>query len=246
MENVKVKDQTKREYSGAQLLIHCLEQQNVEMIFGYPGGAVLPIYDTLYDAKIPNILARHEQGSVHAAQGYAKATGKPGVVVVTSGPGATNAVTGIADAMADSTPLIVFTGQVASPVIGKDAFQEADILGITLPITKHNYQVRDLSELESTVAEAFHIATTGRKGPVVIDLPKDMMLKGIQPTDKALNVSLPSYQPNLNPSNTQIKRLMSGFQEAKRPVLLIGAGVTAADGEWLLREFVEKYEVTAY
>ena len=146
MENVQTEEATKQIYSGAQLLIHCLQKQAVELIFGYPGGAVLPIYDALYDAEIPNILTRHEQGAVHAAQGYAKSTGNPGVVLVTSGPGATNAVTGIADAMADSTPLIVITGQVASPVIGKDAFQEADILGITLPITKHNYQVRDIND----------------------------------------------------------------------------------------------------
>ncbi|GGI66806.1 biosynthetic-type acetolactate synthase large subunit [Enterococcus alcedinis] len=245
MVNVKTKEATKQIYSGAQLLIHCLEKQEVEMIFGYPGGAVLPIYDALYDANIPNILTRHEQGAVHAAQGYAKATGKPGVVLVTSGPGATNVVTGIADAMADSTPLIVITGQVASPVIGKDAFQEADILGITLPITKHNYQVRNIEDLETTIAEAFHIATTGRKGPVVIDLPKDMTLKltEAETTTEKMVVSLPTYQPNLNPSSTQIKRLMSGLQQAKRPLLLIGAGITAAQGEWLLREFVEKYEL---
>ena len=243
MENVQTEEATKQIYSGAQLLIHCLQKQAVELIFGYPGGAVLPIYDALYDAEIPNILTRHEQGAVHAAQGYAKSTGNPGVVLVTSGPGATNAVTGIADAMADSTPLIVITGQVASPVIGKDAFQEADILGITLPITKHNYQVRDINDLEKTIAEAFHIATTGRKGPVVIDLPKDMTLKVTQADDAKQIVSLPTYQPNLNPSTSQIKRLMAGLQQAQRPLLLIGAGVTAAQGEWLLREFVEKYEL---
>nr|HPJ01138.1 thiamine pyrophosphate-binding protein [Enterococcus sp.] len=141
--------------SGAKLLLKCLQKHDVELVFGYPGGAVLPLYDALYDAEIPNILTRHEQGAVHAAEGYAKATGKPGVVIVTSGPGATNVVTGIADAMGDSVPLIVITGQVATPGIGKDAFQEADILGITLPITKHNYQVRDVEELEKTIDEAF-------------------------------------------------------------------------------------------
>ncbi|MHC5267555.1 biosynthetic-type acetolactate synthase large subunit [Enterococcus sp. LJL98] len=243
MENRQIKDETQQSYSGAHLLLRCLQQQEVEMIFGYPGGAVLPIYDALYNADIPNILTRHEQGAVHAAQGYAKATGKPGVVLVTSGPGATNVVTGIADAMADSTPLVVITGQVASPVIGKDAFQEADILGITLPITKHNYQVRNIEDLEKTLTEAFHIATTGRKGPVVIDLPKDMTLATTKVSDKAVTIQLESYQPNTDPSETQINKLMAGLQKASCPVLLIGAGVTAADGEMLLRTFVEKYAI---
>lgn len=161
---------------GTELFIDSLLDEDVEMIFGYPGGAVLPLYDSLYDKKIPHILTRHEQGAVHAAEGYAKASGKPGVVLVTSGPGATNVITGIADAMSDSVPLIVFTGQVASSGIGKDAFQEADILGLTIPITKYNYQVRKVEDLPKVIKEAFHIATTGRKGPVVIDLPKDITL----------------------------------------------------------------------
>ena len=160
--------------SGAELFIKALEKEKVEVIFGYPGGAVLPIYDTIYDSKIRHILPRHEQGGIHAAEGYARITGKPGVVIVTSGPGATNLVTGIADAMMDSLPLVVFTGQVATSLIGSDAFQEADILGITTPITKHNYQVRNIEDIPRIIKEAFYIASTGRPGPVLIDFPKDI------------------------------------------------------------------------
>src|SRR5699024_4556826 len=191
----------KCEMTGSEILLKSLEKHNVELIFGYPGGAVLPIYDTLFDASIPNILTRHEQGAVHAAEGYAKASGKAGVVIVTSGPGATNAVTGIADAMSDSVPLIVITGQVGVPGIGKDAFQEADILGITLPITKHNYQVRDVKDIEKVMDEAFHIATTGRKGPVVIDMPKDISNSKAVWEDRNKAINLISYQPNVKPSS---------------------------------------------
>jgi acetolactate synthase large subunit len=229
--------------SGAQLLLKSLQKHDVELVFGYPGGAVLPLYDALYDAEIPNILTRHEQGAVHAAEGYAKATGKPGVVIVTSGPGATNVVTGIADAMGDSVPLIVITGQVATPGIGKDAFQEADILGITLPITKHNYQVRDVEELEKTIDEAFHIATTGRKGPVVIDLPKDISIIEGTYTQRTKPVNLISYQPTTNPSQLQITRLMEQLKKAKKPIVLAGAGITAANAAKELQEFVERYKL---
>lgn len=229
--------------SGARLLLKCLQKHDVELVFGYPGGAVLPLYDALYDAEIPNILTRHEQGAVHAAEGYAKATGKPGVVIVTSGPGATNVVTGIADAMGDSVPLIVITGQVATPGIGKDAFQEADILGITLPITKHNYQVRDVEELEKTIDEAFHIATTGRKGPVVIDLPKDISIIEGTYTQRTKPVNLVSYQPTTNPSQLQLTRLMDQLKKAKKPIVLAGAGITAAKAADQLKEFVERYKL---
>lgn len=229
--------------SGARLLLKCLQKHDVELVFGYPGGAVLPLYDALYDAEIPNILTRHEQGAVHAAEGYAKATGKPGVVIVTSGPGATNVVTGIADAMGDSVPLIVITGQVATPGIGKDAFQEADILGITLPITKHNYQVRDVEELEKTIDEAFHIATTGRKGPVVIDLPKDISIIEGTYTQRTKPVNLVSYQPTTNPSQLQLTRLMDQLEKAKKPIVLAGAGITAAKAADQLKEFVERYKL---
>ncbi|MDT2595824.1 biosynthetic-type acetolactate synthase large subunit [Enterococcus dongliensis] len=242
MEEMKQKVAVEDLQTGADLLIKCLENQGVELIFGYPGGAVLPLYDSLYDETIPNILTRHEQGAVHAAEGYAKATGKPGVVIVTSGPGATNVVTGIADAMIDSVPLVVISGQVSRAGIGKDAFQEADILGITVPITKNNYQVRDIEELPRIVNEAFHIATTGRKGPVLIDLPKDITtLKANPKIDDA--VHLESYQPTTIPSALQIERLMNLLKQAKKPIVLAGAGVVAADGEEELRQFVEKYQL---
>lgn len=243
MENRSVPTEQLEKLSGAQLLLASLKKQGVELVFGYPGGAVLPLYDVLYDAEIPNILGRHEQGSVHAAQGYAKATGKPGVVIVTSGPGATNVVTGIADAMADSTPLIVITGQVTTAAIGKDAFQEADILGITLPITKNNYQVRHVSEIESVLDEAFHIATTGRKGPVVIDLPKDITLATAAFSGEISEVQLPSYQPNVEASILQITRLMEKLKKAKRPIVLAGAGVIAANASQSFIEFVERYQL---
>lgn len=242
MEEMKQKVAVEDLQTGADLLIKCLENQGVELIFGYPGGAVLPLYDSLYDETIPNILTRHEQGAVHAAEGYAKATGKPGVVIVTSGPGATNVVTGIADAMIDSVPLVVISGQVSRAGIGKDAFQEADILGITVPITKNNYQVRDIEELPRIVNEAFHIATTGRKGPVLIDLPKDITtLKANPKIDDA--VHLESYQPTTIPSALQIERLMNLLKQAKKPIVLAGAGVVAADGGEELRQFVEKYQL---
>lgn len=237
-------EQERKMKNGSRLLIDALLKQNVEMIFGYPGGAVLPLYDALYDGDIPHILTRHEQGAVHAAEGYAKATGKPGVVIVTSGPGATNAITGIADAMSDSIPMIVFTGQVVSEGIGKDAFQEADVLGLTMPITKNNYQVRETKELPRIIEEAFHIATTGRKGPVVIDLPKDIT---IMETDADLEVklNLPSYQPTIKPNKLQVKKLMEALATAKKPLVLVGAGVLHADAGKELVAFINKYQLPA-
>lgn len=231
------------EISGSKILINELVKQGVEMIFGYPGGAVLPLYDEIYEGKIRHILMRHEQGAVHAAEGYAKATGKPGVVIVTSGPGATNAVTGIADAMSDSVPLIVFTGQVATPGIGKDAFQEADLLGITMPITKNNYQVRSVKDLARVIAEAFHIANTGRKGPVVIDLPKDMTIARAQSQKGKAKVDLPGYQPTLEPNAMQIKKVLSALAEAKKPLILAGGGVIQAEAAAELTEFAERYQL---
>lgn len=228
--------------NGSRILIDALLKQKVEMIFGYPGGAVLPLYDALYDGDIPHILTRHEQGAVHAAEGYAKATGKPGVVIVTSGPGATNAITGIADAMSDSIPMVVFTGQVVTDGIGKDAFQEADVIGLTMPITKNNYQVRETKELPRIIEEAFHIATTGRKGPVVIDLPKDMT---IMEADAAIEVklNLPSYQPTVKPNKLQVKKLMDALTVAKKPLVLVGAGVLHADAGKELVAFINKYQI---
>ena len=174
MQEQEVTQEVNKPKDGADILVQSLHDQGVDIIFGYPGGAVLQIYDALYRNPIRHILTRHEQGAIHAAEGYARVMNKPGVVIATSGPGATNLVTGIADAMIDSIPLVVFTGQVATSVIGTDAFQEADIMGITTPITKHNYQVRDISDIPRIVKEAFHIANTGRKGPVLIDFPKNM------------------------------------------------------------------------
>ena len=227
---------------GTELFIDSLLEEDVEMIFGYPGGAVLPLYDSLYDKKIPHILTRHEQGAVHAAEGYAKASGKPGVVLVTSGPGATNVVTGIADAMSDSVPLIVFTGQVASSGIGKDAFQEADILGLTIPITKYNYQVRNVEDLPKVIKEAFHIATTGRKGPVVIDLPKDITLDET-PVKKIEDVHIPSYQPNYKPHINQIKKVVTAINESTKPVFLVGAGIHHSDATKEFRELLENSKI---
>lgn len=230
--------------NGSRILIDALQKQEVEMIFGYPGGAVLPLYDALYDRDIPHILTRHEQGAVHAAEGYAKATGKPGVVIVTSGPGATNAITGIADAMSDSIPMVVFTGQVVTDGIGKDAFQEADVIGLTMPITKNNYQVRETKELPRIIEEAFHIATTGRKGPVVIDLPKDMTIMEAN-AEIEVNLNLPSYQPTVKPNKLQVKKLMEALAVAKKPLILVGAGVLHADAGKELVEFINKYQVPA-
>src|SRR5690349_6789129 len=166
------------ELTGSEIVIRALKDQGVRHIFGYPGGAVLPIYDSLFqDNELVHVLVRHEQGAVHAAEGYARSTGKPGVVLVTSGPGATNAVTGLTDALMDSVPLVVITGQVATHLIGNDAFQECDTVGITRPCTKHNWLVRDIKDLPRVMHEAFQIATTGRPGPVVVDIPKDVQFK---------------------------------------------------------------------
>src|SRR6478609_6220008 len=194
---------TGAQMNGADMLIESLRRENVDVIFGYPGGAVLPIYDKLYGSGMFHVLTRHEQGAIHAAEGYARITGKPGVVIVTSGPGATNIVTGLADAMIDSLPLVVFTGQVASGLIGSDAFQEADILGITTPVTKHNFQVRNPKDLPRIIKEAFYIASTGRPGPVLIDLPKDVAIQeGISSLDPEMD--LPGYQPTTKPNYVQI------------------------------------------
>jgi acetolactate synthase I/II/III large subunit len=228
--------------TGSSMLVEALKEEAVEIIFGYPGGAILPTYDEIYKDGIRHILARHEQGAIHAAEGYARVSGKPGVVVVTSGPGATNVVTGIADAMMDSLPLVVFSGQVATTVIGTDAFQESDVIGITMPITKHNYQVRDVNELPRIIKEAFHIATTGRPGPVLIDLPKDVSLE-IGLFDYSKEVNLPGYQPTIMPNKLQIRKLVEAVSSAKKPVILAGAGVLHAQGSESLIEYVEQQQI---
>ncbi|ALV02245.1 acetolactate synthase large subunit [Bacillus velezensis] len=228
--------------NGALMLIESLKKENVEMIFGYPGGAVLPIYDKLYQSGLVHILPRHEQGAIHAAEGYARVSGKPGVVIATSGPGATNLVTGLADAMIDSLPLVVFTGQVATSVIGSDAFQEADILGITMPITKHSYQVRRPEDLPRVIKEAFHIATTGRPGPVLIDIPKDVAaFEGEFRYDHEIN--LPGYQPVKEPNYLQIRKLVEAVSGAKKPVILAGAGVLHGKASEDLKNYAEQQQI---
>lgn len=229
--------------TGSDLVLETLHDLGIDTIFGYPGGAVLPLYDAIYNFKgIRHILGRHEQGCLHEAEGYAKSTGKLGVAVVTSGPGATNAITGIADAMSDSVPLLVFTGQVARTGIGKDAFQEADIVGITMPITKYNYQVRETADIPRIITEAVHIATTGRPGPVVIDLPKDV---SALETDFIYSpeVNLPSYQPTIEPNDMQIKKILKQLSKAKKPVLLAGGGISYAEAAAELNEFAERYQI---
>lgn len=230
--------------TGADLLIEALVEAKVEKVFGYPGGAVLPIYDAMFRHEFPfeHVLCRHEQGSIHAAEGYARVTGKPGVVVATSGPGATNLITGITDAMMDSLPLVIITGQVAQGVIGTDAFQEADVLGLTTPITKYNYQIQDAKELPRVINEAFYIATTGRPGPVLIDIPKNISAE-LTVRNESNAIELPGYQPNVKPNALQLQKLASLLEKAERPVLLAGAGVLLSDGATYLQEFVEKYEL---
>ncbi len=236
--------QTSQPKDGSAVLIQALKDQGVEVVFGYPGGAVLPIYDALYQNPISHVLARHEQGAIHAAEGYARVSGKPGVVIATSGPGATNLVTGITDAMMDSLPLVVFTGQVATSVIGTDAFQEADIIGITQPITKHNYQVNDVSDLPRIIKEAFHIASTGRRGPVLVDIPKNIATSLFLSTDDMnAPVNLPGYQPTTTPNFLQIQKAAQAISQAKKPLILAGAGILHAQAMDELKEFVEKHQI---
>jgi acetolactate synthase-1/2/3 large subunit len=226
--------------NGAMALVKSLEAEGVDVMFGYPGGVVLPIFDALYDSEqIRVILPRHEQGAVHAADGYARVTGRPGVALVTSGPGATNTVTGIANAWMDSIPLVVFTGQVATPVIGTDAFQESDITGITLPITKHNFLVKDPADIPEVIKEAFHIATTGRPGPVLIDVPADVS-KGELTFKYPEAVSLPGYKPTYKGHGKQIKQAATMIAKARKPLLYVGGGVLAS-GAW--REVKELAEL---
>jgi acetolactate synthase-1/2/3 large subunit len=225
--------------TGAQVLVESLLAQGVDTIFGYPGGAALPIYDALYDADIKHYLTRHEQGAAHAADGYARASGKPGVCLATSGPGATNLVTGIANAYMDSIPMVAFTGQVATSLLGKDSFQEADITGITLPITKHNYMVKDVEELGQTIKEAFHIATTGRPGPVLVDVPKDVSSAVTEYEDSG-PVHLPGYSPACKPDPQQVSRAVRAIEEAERPVIYAGGGVVNSGAHGELKALAEK------
>ncbi|GFP40140.1 thiamine pyrophosphate-binding protein, partial [Candidatus Hakubella thermalkaliphila] len=229
--------------TGAEALIRALEIEGVEFIFGYPGGATLPIYDVLFDSKqIRHILVRHEQCAAHAADGYARSTGKVGVCMATSGPGATNLVTGIANAYMDSVPIVAITGQVATSLIGTDAFQEADITGITSPITKHNYLVKKAEDLPRVVKEAFHITSTGRPGPVLIDVPKDVSLALID-FDYSERLSMPGYKPSYKGHPNQIKQAARKIYESSRPVLYVGGGIIIAEACAELLEFAQLAQI---
>lgn len=227
------------ELSGAQILVQSLIDEGVECIFGYPGGAVLHLYDALFQQdELKHILVRHEQGATHAADGYARATGKPGVVLVTSGPGATNAVTGIATAYMDSIPMVIISGQVSLPVIGSDAFQEVDMIGITRPCVKHNFLVKDVTKLAETIKKAFYVATTGRPGPVVIDVPKDITAPQITvPYKYPEKVSIRSYNPIVTGHKGQIKKAVDLLLSAKKPIIYSGGGVVLGEASKELIEF---------
>lgn len=239
MKKIKLEKPT----SGSQLVLQTLKELGVEIIFGYPGGAMLPLYDAIHNFEgIQHILARHEQGATHEAEGYAKSSGKVGVVVVTSGPGATNAVTGIADAYLDSVPLLVFTGQVGRQSIGKDAFQEADTVGITAPITKYNYQIRETADIPRIVTEAYYLARTGRPGPVEIDLPKDVStLEVTEINDPSLN--LPHYHASEEATDEQLQELLTQLSVSKKPVIIAGGGINYSGSVDIFRAFVEKYQI---
>ncbi|MGE4264206.1 MAG: biosynthetic-type acetolactate synthase large subunit [Desulfovibrio sp.] len=226
------------ELSGAQILLECLKREGVEVVFGFPGGAVIDIYNELPNASFKHVLVRHEQGAIHAADGYARASGKVGVCLVTSGPGATNTVTGIATAYMDSIPVVILTGQVPTPLIGNDAFQEVDIVGITRPCTKHNYLVKNVNDLAHVIRQAFFLARSGRPGPVLVDLPKDIMqvrTKFVWPE----NVTMRSYNPNYKPHAGQIRKVAQLIRDAERPVIYAGGGVISSHGHealtWLAK-----------
>lgn len=227
---------------GSAMIMSALEKEGVEIIFGFPGGAVLPLYNTLFDSPIRHLLVRHEQAAVHAADGYARVTGRPGVVFATSGPGATNLVTGIANAYMDSVPMVLITGQVASAFIGTDAFQEADITGITLPITKHNYLVKDIKELPGILAEAFYLASTGRRGPVLIDIPKDVFdHEAVFNYD--CRCDIPGYKPTYEGHAGQISRAVKAIRDAKKPVIFGGGGLIRSGASVVLRELAEQAQI---
>ncbi len=228
--------------TGAQAVVKCLEEEGVKTIFGYPGGAVLDLFDAVMDSNLTNVVVRHEQAAVHAADGMARATGEVGVAILTSGPGATNGVTGIATAYMDSVPMVILTGQVPRHLIGNDAFQEVDIVGITRPCTKHNYLVSKLDDLVSTLREAFHIARSGRPGPVLVDLPKDIMASTLTYPPKA-PVSIPNYQPTYAPDPGQIDKACRMIMEARTPVLYVGGGVILSDSNRELTELATRLTI---
>ena len=228
--------------NGAQIFLESLIREQVKVIFGYPGGSVLDVYNYLYESKLQHILVRHEQAAVHAADGYARATGDVGVCLVTSGPGATNTVTGIATAYMDSIPIVVFTGQVPTMLIGNDAFQEADIVGITRPCTKHNYLVREVKEIAATIKEAFYIARSGRPGPVLVDLPKDVLRESAV-FHYPEQLTMRSYRPTYKGNKRQIVRAMEEIAQAKKPVIIAGGGVILSNASKELTSFARKLSI---
>jgi len=230
------------ELTGAQILLESLNREGVRHIFGFPGGAVIDIYNEIPNYPVQHFLVRHEQGAVHAADGYARSTGKTGVCLVTSGPGATNTVTGIATAYMDSIPMVIFTGQVPTPLIGNDAFQEVDIVGITRPCTKHNYLVKDVKSLARTIKEAFYIASTGRPGPVLVDLPKDVMQA--KTTYKyPESISLRSYNPNYIPNRKQVRNAVRLISKAERPLIYAGGGVISSQAGEIMTRLARRYSI---
>lgn len=237
---------TAKKVTGSEALILSLLEEGVDTIFGYPGGAIMPVYDALYDfdKEVKHILTRHEQGAVHGAQGYARVTGKPGICFATSGPGATNLMTGIADAMIDSTPLVCITGQVASPLLGTDAFQESDIVGMSIPVTKWNYQVTTPEEIPEAIAQAFYIASTGRPGPVLIDLTKDAQFGELE-FDYEKCHKIRSYVPETHVDPFQVHDAVKLIDQAKKPLLLFGHGIIISQAEKELKEFIEKTGIPA-
>ena len=230
---------------GSEIIMECLLREGVDVMFGYPGGAILPTYDAMakYDDRIHHVLVRHEQGASHMADGYARATGKVGVCIATSGPGATNLVTGLATAMMDSSAIVAITGQVPIPAIGSDAFQETDVTGVTLPITKHNYLVTDVNELAYTIKEAFHIARTGRPGPVLVDVPKDVQNAEIEFVYPDADVVLPGYHPPSEARSHEIEGALRLIDEAERPIILAGHGITMSGAMNEVRELAERAQI---
>jgi acetolactate synthase I/II/III large subunit len=226
--------------TGAGILWECLEREGVKVVFGYPGGAILPAYDALKHSKIHHVLVRHEQGATHMADGFARASGQVGVAVATSGPGATNMVTGIATAMLDSSPIVCITGQVGSKLIGSDAFQETDITGVTLPITKHNYLVTHASEVARTIREAFYVARSGRPGPVLVDITKDAQQTTCEFDWEAAKPQLPGYRPDLSPAPSEYAQALELIHNSKRPVILAGHGIIISGAMAEVREFAER------
>src|ERR1039457_2128135 len=229
--------------SGASVLWECLEREGVTDVFGYPGGAILPAYDALKGSKIHHILVRHEQGATHMADGYARASGQVGVAVATSGPGATNMVTGIATAMLDSSPIVCITGQVGSKLIGTDAFQEVDTTGVTLPITKHNYLVTHADQVAETIGEAFYVASSGRPGPVLIDITKDAQQSTCEFDGKPVKPHMAGYRPDLSPTPDEYKQALEMIHGSKRPVILAGHGIILSGAMQEVLQFAERNNI---